>query len=129
MRCISAVTEKHAEVIKEFYLEPDGTQLIQEMTGLSYGTITSYALKRFGLKRRWKKRPPKKRDPEVNPEAPNAPENIQMLKTKRCKVINGTSCNGKIRIDKIGVEGLACWLAVCHYGHTFSLFMPDKIKE
>lgn len=49
-------------MIKEFYLEPDGIQLIQEMTGLSYGTITSYALKRFGLKRRRIKSPPKTRN-------------------------------------------------------------------
>jgi hypothetical protein len=122
---ISAVTENHAEVIKEFYLEPDGVEIIQEITGLSYGTITSYALKRFGLKRR----PLKKRAPELESENPNTPENIQMLKTKRCKGINGLPCTGKIRIDKTGVEGLACWLAICHYGHTFSFFIPEKIKD
>ncbi len=49
---ISAVTEKHEEVIREFYLRPDGIQIIQEITGLSYKTITSYALKRLGLRRR-----------------------------------------------------------------------------
>ncbi len=49
---ISAVTEKHEEVIREFYLEPDGIEIIRKMTGLSYGTITSYALKRLGLRRR-----------------------------------------------------------------------------
>jgi hypothetical protein len=126
---ISAVTEKHAEIIKGFYLEPDGVEIIQEMTGLSYGTITSYALKRFGLKRRWKKRPLKKKDPAVESEDPNTPENIQMLKTMRCKGINGLPCAGKIRIDKTGGEGLACWLAICHYGHAFSFFIPEKIKN
>jgi len=99
------------------------------MTGLSYGTITSYALKRFGLKRRWIKPPLKKKGPKVEAEDPNTPENIQMLKTKRCKGINGLPCTGKIRIDKTGVEGLACWLAICHYGHTFSFFIPEKIKN
>jgi hypothetical protein len=72
------------------------------------------ALKRFGLKRRQIKRPCKKGNPELEPEDPNTPENIQMLKTKRCKGINGLPCTGKIRIDKTGVEGLACWLAICH---------------
>jgi hypothetical protein len=37
---ISAVTEKQAEVIREFYLEPGGVEIIQEMTGLSYGTLS-----------------------------------------------------------------------------------------
>jgi hypothetical protein len=99
------------------------------MTGLSYGTIASYALKRFGLKRCWIKTPLKKEGPKVEPEDPNTPENIQMLKTRRCKGINGLPCTGKIRIDKTGVEGLACWLAICHYGHTFSFFIPEKIKN
>lgn len=56
---ISAVTEKHEEVIREFYLQPDGIKIIQKITGLSYKTITSYALKHLGLRRRWIKRSPK----------------------------------------------------------------------
>jgi hypothetical protein len=123
----SAVTEKHTEIIKEFYLEPDGIELIQEMTGLSYGTIMAYAARHLGLKR--SRIPFSRRKPERGPEDPNAPENIQMLKTGRCKGKAGIPCNGKIRIDKTGVEGLACWLAICHYGHTFSFFLPDKIKN
>ncbi len=63
---VSAVTEKHEEVIKEFYLEPDGIEIIRKMTGLSYGTITSYALKRLGLKRRWKKCPPEEKNPGIS---------------------------------------------------------------
>jgi hypothetical protein len=50
-----------------------------------------------------------------------------MLKTMRCKDINGIPCTEMIRIDKTGVEGLACWLAVCPYGHTFSFLLPEKI--
>jgi hypothetical protein len=34
---IPAVPEKHGEVIKEFYLETDGVEIIQKMTGRSYG--------------------------------------------------------------------------------------------
>jgi hypothetical protein len=30
---------------------------------------------------------------------------------------------------RAGVEGLACWLAICHYGHTFSFFLPEKVKK
>jgi len=51
-----------------------------------------------------------------------------MLKTKRCKGINGNTCNGKIQMDKTGMEGLVCRLAICHYGHTFSFIVPEKVK-
>ena len=108
---------------------PDGVKIIQAMTGLSYGTIASYVLKRLGLKRRWKKRPAQKKDREAEPEDPNTPENVRMLKTMRCEGINAIPCSGKIRFDKPGVEGLACWLVVCHYGHTFSFFMPERVKK
>ncbi len=55
MMRISAVTEKHEEVIREFYLRPDGIEIIRMITGLSYKTITSYALRHLGLRRRWMK--------------------------------------------------------------------------
>jgi hypothetical protein len=70
-----------------------------------------------------------KGDPVIGKEDPNTLENLQMLKTKRCKGIKGIPCAGKIRIDKTGVEGLACWLIICHYGHTFSFFTPEKRKK
>jgi hypothetical protein len=39
---ISAVIEKHAKIIKNFYFDPGGAKIIRKMTDLR--TITSYAL-------------------------------------------------------------------------------------
>ncbi len=129
----SAVTEKHEEVIREFYLELDGLEIIQEMTGLTEKTISAFATKHLGLRKRDRVRASHtkhtRRKPVSMAEDPRKPENIKMLRTGICKGINGIPCNGKIRMDKTEVEGLTCWLVICHYGHTFSFFLPDKIKN
>ena len=61
----------------------------------------------FGEKRNWVTLPFKERGPVIDPEDPNKPENLRMLKSGQCKGINGIPCTGKIRIDKTGAEGLA----------------------
>ena len=120
----SLATEERLEIIRWLYLEPNGINLISQMTGLKYRQITMLAKKYLGLSRRGMVAEKRKDQPVATAEDPNTPENIQMLKTKRCKGINGKPCTGMIRMDR--TDGLDCWLAICHYGHTFSFFWPFK---
>jgi hypothetical protein len=94
------------------------------MTGLTCRQITMLAKKYLGLSRQGMVAEKRKDQPVAEAEDPNIPEKIQMLKTKRCKGINGKPCTGMIRMDR--TDGLDCWLAICHYGHTFYFFLPFK---